>query len=76
MPMDKKQLQAWKECDLSGCMHMPRCTHYFGNNCIRLQGKRIPKFRILIPEKYFFKKPDIVVPGYRYFMSQTAATRM
>lgn len=43
--MDKRQKQSWRECDSSGCMYMPRCTHYWGNRCKNLGGKKIPRIR-------------------------------
>jgi hypothetical protein len=65
--MDKRQRQAWKECDSSGCSYMPRCTHYWGNRCKNLGGKKIPRIR----PKRRTVEPEaqtVATPSYRYFM--------
>lgn len=68
--MNKQQKQEWKECDLSGCMFMPRCDHYFGRRCKKLGGKKIPRIK---------PKPRTVImvtsPRYSYFMDNLAASR-
>lgn len=62
--MDKRQKQAWKECDSSGCIYMPRCTHYWGGRCRNLGGKRIPRFRSRRPVEVIR-----VSSGHSFFMN-------
>jgi len=36
-----------KECELSGCIHLPQCSTYehkpYGQECNKIMGRRIPK---------------------------------
>lgn len=68
--MDKRQKQSWRECDSSGCIHMPRCTHYWGNRCKNLGGRKIP--RIKSKHSIFDKPvtPVVTTPSYRFYMSK------
>ncbi len=63
MPMDKRQKQALKECDSSGCIYMPRCTVFYGKRCKNLEGRKIPRFR---PKDIdHFVLYDVQIPTYR-----------
>lgn len=58
MNIDKKRRA---ECVKSNCKFKNRCVVFYGNDCTKLGGSKIPVHRVVIEQK---PKPSLIKPHF------------